>query len=193
MGVATPGEVLKFWLDEVGKDKWYVSNAEVDDAIRTRFMATWEAAHEGALSRWCDCAKGTLAYLLVTDQFSRNMFRGEGTAFSTDVRAVRAAKSGLAQRFDLMTAEPERQFFYMPLVHSESASDQERAVRLILTRLTDSDAKHLLHARAHREVIRQFGRFPHRNEALGRASTGREDAYLTNGGYGGVVRAMQAA
>jgi uncharacterized protein (DUF924 family) len=91
----------------------------------------------------------------------------------------------------MRVAEPERQFFYLPLMHSEVLADQEHGLRLILTRLPRTGAQNLLHARAHREVIRRFGRFPYRNEVLGRRTTSEEQSFLDGGGYGGVVRELQ--
>ena len=185
--------VLSYWLDEIGPEGWYRGGAALDAEIRDFFEPTWRALTEGSLGLWLTYPSGTLAYIILADQLPRNMFRGTPDAFATDAPALAAAKMAIAKGWDLKIDEPARQFFYMPLVHSESASDQERAIRLILTRMPNGGAEHLLHARAHREVIRRYGRFPHRNEALGRRSSSLEDQYLTNGGYGGVVRALQAA
>lgn len=184
--------VLDFWLQELSQDDWYSGAPEVDAKIRDRFSDTWAAAKAGELQNWQSMPKGILAYLIVTDQFSRNMFRDDPRAFATDGRALVAAIRAIHHKLDLQVAEPERQFFYMPLMHSESLMDQDRCVRMFLTRMPETGAANMLHARAHRAVIRRFGRFPNRNAALGRHSTADERAYLTEGGYGAVVEDLRA-
>jgi len=190
--MAGPEEILNFWLDEVEPKDWYISNEELDQKIRDRFQSTWEEAMNGGLGQWLTYASGSLAYIILTDQFSRNMFRGDGKAYSSDRRALAAAKAAVCKKWDLRLEEPARMFFYMPLMHSENNCDQDRCVRLIKERLSNADST-LLHARAHREVIRSFGRFPHRNAETGRRSTQLELAYLTKGGYGSTVQELQAA
>lgn len=191
--MVSPDEVLGFWLDEVGPRGWYAASDKLDQTIRDRFSATWQNAREGAFGLWLTYASGTLAYIILTDQFSRNMFRGEARAFATDRIALAAAKMAINRGWDLRINEPARQFFYLPLMHSESLCDQDRCVRLICERMPLHGPENLVHARAHREVIRQFGRFPHRNAALGRASTAPEGAYLAHGGYGATLRQLTAA
>ena len=191
MGVVGPDEILAFWLDECSPEQWYANDPEFDESIRQRFGATWQAAREGSFSMWLTYPSGALAYIILTDQFSRNMFRDDPRAFALDRAALAAAKSAIKKAWDLRIDEPARQFFYLPLEHSENLCDQDRAVRLICERI--EDPKGLLHARAHREVIRQFGRFPHRNAALSRKTTGPEQAHLDAGGYGAVVRSLEQA
>ncbi|RVT85162.1 DUF924 domain-containing protein [Rhodobacteraceae bacterium CCMM004] len=191
--MATPDEVLAYWLDEVGSAGWYKADDDLDDQIRDRFAADWERAVEGGLSLWLTYPNGTLAYIVLTDQFPRNMFRGDERAFATDAVARAAAKMAISRGWDLRVDEPARQFFYMPLMHSENLCDQDRCVRLMMTRMPEAGEDKLVHARAHREVIRRFGRFPHRNEALNRPFQHGEEAYLADGGYGATVRALQAA
>ncbi|WP_428925529.1 DUF924 family protein [Marinibacterium sp. SX1] len=186
-------EVLAFWLDEVGEDGWYKQDEALDAQVRDRFGAAWQAASEGSYSLWLTYPSGALAYIILTDQFPRNMFRGDGRAFATDRAALAAAKVAIHKGWDFKIDEPARQFFYLPLMHSESLCDQERCVRLMADRMPETGAPNLLHARAHREVIRQFGRFPYRNEALERSTTANEDAYVSAGGYGQTVRELQAA
>ena len=186
-----PDEILSFWLDECSPEQWYKHDPDFDDVIRARFRPAWEAARGGSHSLWLTYPNGALAYILLTDQFSRNMFRDDPRAFELDRAAVTAAKSAISKGWDLRIDEPARQFFYMPLEHSENLCDQDRAVRLICERI--EDPKYLLHARAHREVIRAFGRFPHRNAALGRRTTEAEQAHLDAGGYGSVVQSLQQA
>ncbi len=186
--MAGPEEVLSFWLDEVGESRWYTEDEALDREVLTRFGDTWQGACAGQYSLWLTYATGALAYVILTDQFSRNMFRGSAKAFSSDRIALAAAKSALDKGWDMRIDEPARQFFYMPLMHSENLCDQERSVRLICQR----SKTNLLHARAHREVIRQFGRFPYRNQALSRSSTAPEADYVSSGGYGQTVRDLQA-
>ncbi|MEX0286959.1 MAG: DUF924 family protein [Paracoccaceae bacterium] len=191
--MAAPEDILNFWLDEVGPDGWYRQDDALDQEIRDRFMSAWEGAREGRYSLWLTYPSGTLAYIILTDQFSRNMFRGDGRAFSTDRAALTAAKAAIGKGWDRRIDEPARQFFYMPLMHSENLCDQERCVRLMVDRMPESCGSNLLHARAHREVIRKFGRFPYRNEALSRCMTKQEQSYVAAGGYGETVRELQRA
>ncbi len=191
--MVTPEEVLSFWLDEVGPEGWYIQDDALDAKIRDKFLKTWEAAKEGKFSLWLTYPSGALAYIILTDQFPRNMFRGSGKAFSTDRAALAAAKCSVDKGWDLKIDEPARQFFYLPMMHSENLCDQERCVRLICQNLSECNPGNLLHARAHREVIRKFGRFPYRNEALSRQMTEHEAAYVSKGGYGSTVRELQAA
>ncbi|MFO6463828.1 DUF924 family protein [Jannaschia sp. KMU-145] len=184
-----PEDVLTFWLKECGPDDWYKGGDELDATISERFRDAWDAAAAGQLNHWATSARGALALLILTDQFSRNMHRGSGRAFETDPLARSVAKGAIDRGHDLAIPEPERQFFYMPLEHSENLADQERAVRLIMTRMDSPE--NLLHARAHREIIRRFGRFPFRNEALGRTTSPRERAFLDEGAYGAILRELQ--
>lgn len=188
--MASPKEVLDFWLNEIGPDGWYTGGEAIDSACRNRFSELWAKAHEGGLDHWLDDADGALAYLIVTDQFPRNIHRGTALAFATDTRALIAARKAVDAGWDMSTPEPERQFFYMPFEHSEDPADQALAVQFLSERFA-SNPEMALHARAHQEIIRRYGRFPTRNEALGRVSSAEELAYLAGGGYGAVVAAMQ--
>lgn len=191
--MTAPEDVLSFWLDEIGPKGWYDTSAELDAQIRERFMTAWENAQQGACSLWLTYPSGTLAYIVLMDQFPRNMFRSEGRAFSTDRPALAAAKAAINRKWDMRIDEPARQFFYLPLMHSENLCDQEQCVRLICERMPEYGADTLLHARAHREVIRQFGRFPYRNEALNRNTTQAEQRFIEGGSYGELVREMKSA
>lgn len=190
--MVSPEEVLSFWLDEVGPKGWYREDEALDAQIREKFLTTWEAACQGKFSLWLTYPSGALAYIILMDQFPRNMFRGCARAFASDKAALAAAKCAIDKGWDLKIDEPARQFFYMPLMHSENLCDQERCVRLMCERMPEHGRDNLLHARAHREVIRKFGRFPYRNAALSRETTAPEAAYVNNGGYGATVRALQA-
>lgn len=186
-----PKDILAYWLDEVSEKSWYEVNPALDAEITEKFEATWRAACEGKFSLWLTYPSGALAYIILTDQFSRNMFRGSSKAFASDRMALAVAKSAIDKGWDMRIDEPARQFFYLPLMHSENLCDQDRAVRLICDRMPESGASNLLHARAHRQVIRDFGRFPYRNEALGRSHTSQEAAYISGGGYGATIRSLQ--
>jgi len=187
-----PEEVIAFWLDEVGPDGWYAGGEELDARIRERFEALWKKARAGGLHDWLTSPRGMLAYLILTDQFPRNMFRGEARAFATDTMARAEAKLAIDHGFDKKVPEPARQFFYLPLMHSECLTDQDRCVRLMLTRMPETGAENLLHAKAHREVIRRFGRFPYRNEALSRGFSEGEREFVREGGYGRTLEKLRA-
>ena len=191
--MAAPEKLLRFWLDEVGPAKWYIHDPALDSAICEEFMGVWEQAMEGKFSLWLTYPSGALAYCILLDQFSRNMFRGQAKAFSADRGALAAAKSAIHYKWDLRIDEPARQFFYLPLMHSENLPDQDRCVRLIKTRLQDTDGSSLEHAKAHREVIRMFGRFPFRNDALSRPYTDPERIFSENGGYEKALNQLEAA
>ncbi len=191
--MVSPEDVLAFWLDECTPADWYKSDPDFDELIRQRFLAAWHEAQEGAYGLWLTYPSGTLAYIILTDQFPRNMFRDSADAFSTDMIALAAAKMAVERAWDMKIDEPARQFFYLPLMHSENLCDQDRAVRLIHTRMPEQGGGNIDHARAHRQVIRDFGRFPYRNAALGRRTTAAEQAFLDGGGYGAAIRAQQAA
>ncbi|OSQ51227.1 DUF924 family protein [Marivita geojedonensis] len=191
--MVTPEEVLRFWLDEIGPSGWYKAEDALDQEIRDRFEDAWNGAMEGRHALWLTYPSGTLAYITLMDQFPRNMFRGTGRAFASDRFALAAAKQAIGKNWDMKIDEPARQFFYLPLMHSENLCDQDRCVRLMLERMPQEGASNLLHARAHREVIRKFGRFPYRNTALGRHSTANELDYVSGGGYGSTVEELKKA
>jgi uncharacterized protein (DUF924 family) len=190
--MADPVEVLDFWLGEIGSEGWYAGGDELDGVCRDRFLEVWQAAHGGGLEHWVDGTVGSLAYLIVTDQLARNIHRGTALAFATDERARTAARRAVEAGWDMGAPEPERQFFYLPFEHSEDMGDQDRCVVLMTERLPETGAENVLHARAHREIIARYGRFPFRNAALGRISTPEEEAFLAEGGYGAVVRRLEA-
>ena len=179
----TPDEINSFWLDEVGPKGWYTQSDALDQTIRERFLSTWENA-EATIGPWLDTPTGVLAALILTDQLPRNMFRGDARSFATDPLARRIADAAIARGDDVATPEPQRQFFYLPFEHSEILSDQERAVALFRQKMP---GENLRHAELHRDTIAKFGRFPWRNQALGRQSTPQEQALLAAGGYGALV------
>jgi uncharacterized protein (DUF924 family) len=175
--------VLRFWLDEVGPTGWYAVDEAVDRRCAAEFGGLMADALSGRLAAWRASPEGALALLILLDQMPRNAFRGTAGAHAGDGRARAVAKAAIAIGHDMAVAEPERQFFYLPLMHSESLADQDRCLRLVLTRLPESGAENRHHGIMHREVIRRFGRFPSRNRALGRLDTEAERAYRAGGGY----------
>jgi len=175
-----PAEVVSFWRN-VGPKGWFEKNPALDEEIRRRFLALHEAAAAGRLASWENSAEGALALLILLDQFPRNMFRGDKRAFATDAQARALASRAILNGFD--GADPEmRSFFYLPFEHSESLVDQERGLLLYKAA---GDADGLKWAHIHADIIRRFGRFPHRNAVLGRATTPEEQAFLDGGGFAG--------
>ncbi|SMX31614.1 DUF924 family protein [Octadecabacter ascidiaceicola] len=188
--MVTPEQVLSYWVDEVGPKGWYVGSEELDAQVREKFEETWHEAQTGSCGLWLTSPVGTLGYIVLTDQFPRNMFRGHADSFATDKSARAATKVAIERDWDMRIPEPVRQFFYMPLMHSENLIDQDRCVRLMKTRLPETGVDNLRHACAHRLIIRQFGRFPFRNAALGRTPTAAETSWIAEGGYAAALRAV---
>ena len=178
---AAPGDVVAFW-QAAGHDKWFTKDAAFDDAVRARFLTTYEAAAGGDLAHWEATAEGALALVIVLDQFPRNMFRGSARIYAADPLARAIADRALVRGFDRAVASELRTFFYLPFMHSEALADHERCVALYRD-LGDADS--LRWAEDHADIIRRFGRFPHRNEVLGRATTADEQAFLDAGGFAG--------
>jgi uncharacterized protein (DUF924 family) len=179
--IASPADVLSFWRD-AGPDKWFKKDTAFDAAIREKFLATYEAAAAGQFAAWEATPDGALALLIVLDQFPRNMFRGNARAFAADPLARAVADRALARSFDQQAQATERTFFYLPFEHSEDLADQDRCCALF--RAT-GDADLLKWAELHADIIRRFGRFPHRNAVFGRATTTEEQAFLDAGGFSG--------
>jgi uncharacterized protein (DUF924 family) len=170
--------VLDFWFHEAGPDRWFRPPVEFDDTVLRRFFKLHEQAAAGNLHDWEQTARGSLALCLLLDQFPRNMFRGTARCFATDDDARRVASQAISQGFDTeegMT-DNHRLFFYLPFEHSEDIEDQNRSCELIAT-LT-SIPEYTKWAEAHRAIIERFGRFPHRNDPLGRRSTPEEEEFL---------------
>jgi len=179
--IASAEDVSAIWRD-AGQDRWFKPDAGFDAQIRERFLDTHEAAAAGRLDEWQQTADGTLALLILLDQFPRNMFRGTPRAFATDSKALQIAERAIERGHDQKIDAPLRSFFYLPFMHSERLGDQERCLALY-HELGNAEA--LKYAELHRDAIRRFGRFPHRNEILGRQSTPEEIVYLEGGGFRG--------
>lgn len=190
--MAEPVEVLDYWFGEVDADGWFAGGDALDAEIRDRFGDLWQAAKGGGLEHWAEGTVGTLAYLILCDQMSRNMHRGYAEAFATDAQALAAARRAVDAGWDMAAPEPERMFFYLPFEHSEDPADQVLSVQLMTERLP-MDPEMALHARAHQQIVTRFGRFPYRNAALGRDSSAAELAFMAEGGYKTVVDALKAS
>jgi uncharacterized protein (DUF924 family) len=179
-------EVLSFWFRGAEKRKaWFEKDPEFDAAIRERFLPLYEMASAGALARWRETPGDCLALVIALDQFPRNMFRGSARAFAADPLARDCANHAIALGFDKAMLPVERQFLYLPLEHSESLPDQERCLELMREIAVFPETADLPKwAQAHLDIIRRFGRFPHRNAALGRESTAAETEFLKEPGSG---------
>jgi uncharacterized protein (DUF924 family) len=178
--LATPQSVLAFWR-AAGPDKWFEDDAGFDAEISRRFAGTYAAATAGELA-WDENPEGALALVVVLDQFPRNMFRNSARAFAADPPAREVASRAIARGFDQLVPIAERMFFYLPFEHSEDLADQERCVALNRASGDEDATKWAEH---HADIIRRFGRFPHRNAVLGRATTAEEQAFLDGGGFAG--------
>ena len=174
----TAAEVVAFWR-EAGYEKWFARDDAFDAELRRRFEAAHFAAARREFEGWMDSAEGALALLVLLDQVPRNLFRGSGHSYATDPLARHYAARMVAAGLDREVDASLRVFCYLPFEHSEDLADQERCIEL--SRGLD-DAGFLKYAVAHRDVIADFGRFPHRNHALGRDNTPEEQAWLDAGG-----------
>jgi len=179
--VKTPQDVLAFWHD-AGEDKWFEKDETFDRAIRDNFFSTYEAAAKGQLSDWEKTPDGALALVIVLDQFPRNMFRNDPRAFAADPLALEISKRALTSGTDRKIAHELVPFLYMPLMHSENIADQRRCVDLFGEYGNDNNLKF---AELHQNIIERFGRFPHRNDVLGRDTTPEEQAFLEGDGFKG--------
>jgi uncharacterized protein (DUF924 family) len=177
---STAAEVLAFWRD-AGPRRWFKKDPVFDAGFRDRFLAAHEAATRGELAGWAGHAEGALALLILLDQLPRNAFRGSPRMFATDALALELARRSIAAGFDQQVDAGLRNFFYLPFMHSEDPQDQQQAV--VLTEPL-GDEPHRF-AVMHRDIIDRFGRFPHRNALLGRASSADEERFLAEGGFAG--------
>ncbi|KTT10952.1 hypothetical protein NS2R_16605 [Pseudomonas oryzihabitans] len=174
----TPAAIVSFW-HAAGRRKWFKGGRAFDAECRTRFEAAHFAASRREFENWLDTAEGALALCLLLDQIPRNIFRHSGHAFATDALALHYAQQAIAAGLD-QQIEPElRAFFYLPFEHSEALADQHRSLDLFAALGIEH---YRSYAQAHLDVIVRFGRFPHRNRALGRLNTPEEQAWLDAGG-----------
>ena len=174
-------EILDFWFDELDSAYWFQNDGEVDQMIHTKFLTIHEQATKGELWTWRDTIEGRLAEIILLDQFSRNMFRGEAAAFANDTLALALAQEAIrAGEIDQLSVT-ERAFLYMPYMHAESLKIHEVAMELFQEEGMEDNLKFEIE---HKKIIEQFGRYPHRNETLGRASTIEEKKFLeTHSGF----------
>ncbi len=179
----TPEQVLDFWFRELDRALWFRATPALDADIRRRFESTCEQALAGQLTHWRRNAAGCLALVIVLDQFPLNMYRGTAEAFAGEAPAREIAAHAIARGFDTQLDAAQKAFLYMPYMHSEDPADQDRSVALFEAAGLEDNVKW---ARHHRDIVRRFGRFPHRNAILGRASTEEEAAWLRSAeGYQG--------
>ncbi|RWB53060.1 DUF924 family protein [Mesorhizobium sp.] len=172
--------VTKFWRN-AGEDAWFEKNDAFDADFRNRFLELHYAVARRECDDWNAHAEGSLALMILLDQFPRNCFRGTGHMYATDPLARHFADRAIAAGHDLALDQALRVFLYLPFEHSESLSDQQRSVELTAARAPD----YLKYAKEHLEIIQRFGRFPHRNRMLGRETTAEERAFLDGGGFSG--------
>jgi uncharacterized protein (DUF924 family) len=175
----TPAAILAFWRD-AGPERWYAPDAAFDAEVRRRFLGLWQQAAAGELSSWETSDDGALALVIVLDQFPRNMFRGDAQTYASDALAREVAHRAIDRGVDARIDGALREFLYLPFMHSEHLSDQLRCIEL---QRAAGHTESLKWAEHHAEIIRRFGRFPHRNGLLGRATTPEEQAFLDEGGF----------
>lgn len=173
--------ILRFWFEESKPYQWFRRDRAFDDAIRSRFGALHNAAKTGKLDVWRAHPRHSLALIILLDQFSRNIYRDDPRAFAQDRQALDVAREALRRRFDKLYGPRERAFFYMPFMHAEHLRVQEECVMLFKAQLPTT--MNVPYAIEHRDIVKRFGRFPHRNHILGRISEREEIAYLKAGGF----------
>ena len=169
----TPSDVLDYWFSEKSKQFWFASTPQVDNEIKVRFESVWEKAAEGEYSQWRETADGSVALIVILDQLPLNMFRSDPKGFQTESMAVEVALNAINNGFDEELNDEKLLFLFMPLMHSENIDHQNLQVYLF-----DKYNFNLEFSRHHRDLVKKFGRFPHRNEILGRMSTMEELDYL---------------
>lgn len=174
-----PGEVLKFWFEEAGPERWWTADPAFDEQIRRRFSGTHARAIQGELHGWRVEPRGRLAEIIVLDQFSRNLFRGSALSFAQDLAALVLAQEAVAAGLHLQLAPVERAFLFLPYMHSESRAVHVEAERLYREHAPPGNYDFELR---HKAIIDRFGRYPHRNAVLGRASTAEEAEFLKQPG-----------
>ena len=179
--MTNPREVLQFWISDRARPLWFEKNKEFDAEIRARFGAAVHEAQLGGFADWRASPDGAMALLLLIDQFARNLYRGTAKAFLGDALARDIAAEAIARGFDKSFPFPDRLFLYLPFEHCETLANQDRFIALLtdcLREFGDVAAIYLEYGHKHRDIIKRFGRFPHRNEALGRETTKEEAEFL---------------
>jgi uncharacterized protein (DUF924 family) len=172
-----PTDIIGFWYDDEISKQWFKSTAGLDNYIRTHYEAIWRQAKAGKLDSWLSTAEGCLALTIILDQFPLNMYRDKPESFSTESKAISVSKWAIDHGFDQQLPKDRLTFLYMPLMHSENMDDQNLSVSKFEAAGLDENARF---ARHHRGIVERFGRFPHRNEILGRDSTREELDWLAS-------------
>ena len=173
----TADDILEFWFSEESKAHWFASTPEYDCQVKERFESAWQQAGAGELADWEETALGALALVILLDQMPLNMFRDQPESFSTEEQSRHVARRAIGNGFDIELADEYMAFLYLPFMHSESIEDQDRSVMLFETAGLNNNLKW---ARGHRDIVKRFGRFPHRNQILGRKSTPEEAEWLAS-------------
>lgn len=180
-GIVAPAEITEFWTS-AGPSKWFARNEAFDQEIADRFLPTHTAAASGELDGWSETAQGSLALILVLDQFSRNLFRNDPRAFAQDEACIKIAQQAMNRGLDRDLADDLRVFVYMPFMHSEELAHQRTCLEQMQALGRQDNVKY---AQIHLDIIEEFGRFPHRNTVLGRQTTAAERKFLDQGGFSG--------
>lgn len=178
--MAKPEDVLSFWFAEGMAERWFEPDPAFDDSVRKQLLGLHEHAAKGVYDVWMQTPRGCVALCILLDQVPRNVFRGTARAFATDAKALAVTRHALDHGFDSELSQRECVFLYLPLEHSEDLTDQEASCAL--TAMLDEDREWHDYAVRHRDIIARFGRFPHRNAVLGRATTPEEAAFLSEPG-----------
>jgi len=172
-----PNQIVAFWMDKKHQPLWFNSNPEFDQLLKNTFLGQVEAAESGQLDEWRETAEGTLALILLLDQFPLNIFRGQARGYQCGNIALTYTHHAIDRNYLTEYSTLELAFVLLPLMHSENLDDQDLCVELMERYQLTENAKY---ARHHRDIVRKFGRFPHRNKALGRESSAEELAYLSS-------------
>ena len=170
-------EIIEFWFSPEVTERWFDSTEDFDRQLTERFESVWEQAARGELDDWTNTAEGCLALVILLDQFPLNMFRGDAKSFSTEARSREVAAHAIDQGFDTQMISDHKAFLYMPFMHSEDLADQDRGIELFDQPGLEGNLRFAHH---HRGIVEKFGRFPHRNEILGRENTDAETDYLNS-------------
>ena len=168
-------EILDFWFSDEVRPLWFKSTPEFDELLRERYEQVWGLARADSYDHWEQEAESALALVIILDQFPLNMFREDARQYSTEAHARRIARAAIEQGFDQQLSQPQKAFLYLPYMHSESIQDQNTSVALYEKAGLEENLRYAIH---HRDVIKRFGRFPHRNQVLGRVSSEEEIEYL---------------
>ena len=177
MGVFMIDDIVEYWFSERIQKLWFNSTAEFDQELKERYEQSWIEASQGKLDNWLDSPRGCLAMVILLDQFPLNMFRGQAASFSTEAQSREVAAKAIERGFDYELPVEQRSFIYMPFMHSESLRDQDLAIQYFDQKGLEGNHRFANH---HRGIIEKFGRFPHRNDILGRTSSPEEIEYLNS-------------